>query len=59
MERDASPFVAHDPVLHYAKTLEEGNNWAIPSNFYIIGHNTPITFASPPTVLKTTMIVGA
>jgi hypothetical protein len=24
MERDASPFVAHDLMLHYAKTFEEG-----------------------------------
>jgi hypothetical protein len=26
MEKDASPFAAYDPVLHYAKTLEEGNS---------------------------------
>ncbi len=24
VERDASPFVAHDLMLHYAKTFEEG-----------------------------------
>jgi hypothetical protein len=56
MERYASPFVAHDLVLHYVKTLEEGNNWAIPSNLHIIKHNTLINFVSPPTKLKTIMI---
>jgi hypothetical protein len=30
MERNASSFLAHDPILHYVKTLEEGNSWAIP-----------------------------
>jgi hypothetical protein len=29
MGRNASPFAARDPILHYVKTLEEGNSWAI------------------------------
>jgi hypothetical protein len=59
MERNASPFVAHDPILHYAKTLEEGISWAIPSDFHAIGHSTLFNFVFPPTKLKTTMITGA
>jgi hypothetical protein len=59
MERDASPFATHDPILNYGKTLEEGNNWAIPSNFHIFGHSTPINFAFPPIEFKTTMITRA
>jgi len=59
MERDASPFATHDLVVHYAKTLEEGNSCAIPSDIHIIGHSTPINFASPLTGLKTVVIAGA
>jgi hypothetical protein len=59
MERNASPFAAHDQVLHYMETLEQGNSWAIPSNLHIVGQSSPINFASPPTELKTTVIVGA
>jgi hypothetical protein len=46
------PFTAHDLVLYYAKTLEEGNSWAIPSNLHTIGHSTPRNFVPPPTKLK-------
>jgi hypothetical protein len=56
LEKDASPFATCDLVLHYAKTLEEGNSWAIPSNLHIVGHNTPRIFSSPPTKLKTIVI---
>jgi hypothetical protein len=56
MGRNASPFAARDPILHYVKTLEEGNSWAIPSNLHIVGHNTPRIFSSPPTKLKTIVI---
>jgi hypothetical protein len=28
MERDASPFATHDPIL--CGNIQEGNNWAIP-----------------------------
>jgi len=59
MERNASPFVAHDKILHYVETLEQGNSWVIPSNLHIVGQSSLINFASPPTELKTTMIVGA
>jgi len=59
MERDASPFATHDPILHYVKTLKKGNNWAISSNLHIVGHSTPINFASPPIKLKITMIAKA
>jgi len=58
-ERDASPFATHDLILHYVRTLEEGNNWAIPSNLHIVGHSTLINFASPPIGLKITMIARA
>jgi len=56
LEKYASPFAARDLILHYAKTLEEGNSWAIPSNLHTVGHSTPRNFVSPPTRLKTTMI---
>jgi len=59
MEKNASPFAAYDPVLHYVKTLEEGNSWVIPSNFHIVGHNTLFNFASLPTIFKTIVIIGA
>ncbi len=48
LEKYASPFAARDLILHYAKTLEEGNNWAIPSNLHIVGHNTPRNFCFSP-----------
>jgi len=41
------------------ETLEQGNSWAIPSNLHIVGQSSPINFASPPTELKTIVIVGA
>jgi hypothetical protein len=56
LKKNAWPFATHDLVLHYAKTLEEGNSWAIPSNLHIVGHNTPRNFVSPPTRLKTIVI---
>jgi hypothetical protein len=59
MERNASPFATHDPISHYVKTLEEGNNWAIPSNLHIVGHNTPINFAFPQIGLKIIVIARA
>ncbi len=59
MERNASPFAAHDQVLHYMETLEQGNSWAIPSNLHIVGHNTPINFAFPQIGLKIIVIARA
>jgi len=41
------------------ETLEERNNWAIPSNLHAVGHSTPINFASPPIGLNTTVITRA
>jgi hypothetical protein len=57
--RDASPFAACDIVLHYVETLEEGNSWAIPSNFHIAKRNTPINFAFPLIGFNTIMIIRA
>jgi hypothetical protein len=58
MEKDVSPFGAH-PVLHYSKTLEKRNNWAIPFDFHIVGHNALFNFASSSIRFKTTVIIGA
>ncbi len=59
MGRNASPFAARDPILHYVKTLEEGNSWAIWFDFHIVGHNTLFNFASPPTRFTTVVITRA
>lgn len=57
--RDAPPFAACDIVLHYVETLDEGNSWAIPSNFNIVKHNTSIIFIFPLIGFNTTMIIRA
>jgi hypothetical protein len=52
MEKDAFLFVIHDPILHYVKTFEERNSWAIPPNFNNSGKTHQFTFAFPPIGLR-------